>query len=148
MSERFEDRSNLDQLRDLQQELDTTEKKLIERDALLAAIVQNAHDAIIARDLESTIIVWNAAAERMYGWKAGEVIGKKIYIIIPDDRLTEHAEVIERAKRGESSGPFKTQRKTKDGRLVNIILSVSPIIARSGEVLGASAIEHEDFGNE
>jgi PAS domain S-box-containing protein len=139
MKERFEDRSNLDQLQDLQRRLQTS-------DALLSAIVQNAKDVIIARDLDSNVIVWNTAAEQLYGWTAEEMIGSSIYRIVPDDKKEEHREVIRRARLKQATGPIKTDRVGKNGRRIHIVLSVSPIISHDGEVLGASAIEHEDMG--
>jgi len=148
MDERFEDSSNLDKLKELQSELLVTEQELIKRDALLAAIVQSAQDAIIARDLTGTIIVWNKAAEDLYGWTAEEMIGDKIYKIIPDQQIEEHERFIDAIRHGQSTGPTKTVRRTKDGKLVHITLTVSPIIARNEEVIGASAIEHEIFDNE
>lgn len=145
--ERFEDSSNLDQLRDLQNRLETAEQEIVRRDALLAAIVENAHDAIIARDLSGKIIVWNHAAEELYGWRADEMIGTPIYRIIPREKVSEHDTFIDRVRQGEGTGPVRTKRITKDGKVVEIALSVSPIVARNGEILGASAIEHEDFTN-
>jgi PAS domain S-box-containing protein len=145
MSERLNDRSNLDKLQKLQRELETAERELAKRDALLAALVENASDSIIARDLDGRIIAWNKASEALYGWAAEEMIGQDIFRIVPKTRVEEHRGWIERAKEGLSTGPLKTERITKDGKLIPIVITVSPIVARNGEVLGASAIEHEDL---
>lgn len=148
MEDRFEDTSNLDRLRELRERLETAEQELVKRDALLAAIVENANDAIIARDLDSRVIAWNKAAERIYGYSAEEMIGSSIYRIVPEDRIKEHELWIEKAKRGKGTGPLRTLRCCKNGDLIPIVITVSPIIARNGEVLGASAIEHRDISHE
>lgn len=135
--------SNLDRLRELQERLEGVEQELVKRDALLAAIVSNAKDAIIARDLDGNIIAWNDGATRLYGWTAEEMIGKTIYRIIPQEKQREHERWIEAAKNGKGVGPLITERLTKDGRKIQINITVSPVVARNGEVLGASAIEHE-----
>jgi PAS domain S-box-containing protein len=138
---------NLERLRELQNRLETTEQELARRDALLAAIVQNAQDSIIARDLNGKIIAWNRASEELYGWTSEEMIGESIYKIIPPDKREEHEAWITSIKKGEAIGPLFTERCTKDGREVRVWITVSPIVARNGEVLGASAIEHEGFEN-
>lgn len=140
--ERLIDRSNLDKLHELQVALDTAEQELVKRDALLAAIVENASDAIIARDLRGNVIAWNKAAAALYGWTAEEMLGKPIYRIIPDDKLGEHDRWVERIRQGQAVDPITTCRVTKDGTRIDVIVSVSPVIARNGEVLGASAIDH------
>jgi two-component system sensor histidine kinase VicK len=141
------DKSNLEQLRELQDRLETTEQELTKRDALLAAIVQNAQDSIIARDLNGRIIAWNRASEELYGWTSEEMIGEPIYKIIPQERIEEHEAWIKSIKDGKAIGPLFTERITKDKRRVTVWITVSPIIARNGEVLGASAIEHEAHDN-
>ena len=145
MDERLDDRSNLDRLRVLQDSLESTEQELVIRDALLAAVVENAHDAIIARDLKGRIIVWNEAAERLYGYSAEEMIGGSIFKIIPEEKIAEHSTWIAAAKSGQGTGPLRTERLTRDGKRISIVISVSPVIARTGEVVGISAIEHEDI---
>lgn len=144
MSERLDDRSNLDKLQELQSQLETTERELAQRDALLAAIVEGATEAIIARDLDSRVIAWNHAAERMYGYSSEEMIGTPIYKIIPPEYREEHVQWMNDIQAGKNVGPVRTKRLAKDGREVSIIITVSPVIARNGEILGASAIEHED----
>jgi PAS domain S-box-containing protein len=148
MSDQLDDRSNLERLQELQAELETVEAELAKRDALLAAIVNSARDAIIARDLEGKVIAWNPAAEQMFGWKAEEIIGEPVYKIIPDDKVEEHQRWITAIRKGQHVEPFITERKHKDGKRIRVSVSVSPIIARNGEVLGASAIDHEISENE
>lgn len=145
MSERLDDRSNLDKLQVLQNQLETTERELAQRDALLAAIVEGAHDAIIARDLDSRIIAWNNAAEQMYGWTSEEMMGQPVYKIVPPEKREEHAQWMNDIQEGKTLGPLRTERMRKDGSRVKIVITVSPVVARNGEVLGASAIEHEDI---
>lgn len=142
MDERLEDRSNLDKLHDLQISLENTEQELVKRDALLAAIVENASDAIIARDLKGNVIAWNKAATDIYGFTAEEMLGQPIYKIIPDDKLGEHDRWVDAIRRGETIEPIRTERLTKNGDRIKVIVSVSPVIARNGEILGASAIDH------
>jgi PAS domain S-box-containing protein len=139
--------SNLERLRELQEKLDTAETELARRDALLAAIVKNAKDAIIARDLDGKVIAWNDAATELYGWTSAEMIGESIYRIIPNDLQSQHEEWIKAAENGRGVGPLYTERISKDGRRFSIWITVSPIVARNGEVLGASAIEHEGIEN-
>jgi PAS domain S-box-containing protein len=134
---------NLERLRELQDRLETTEQELVRRDALLAAIVQNAQDSIIARDLNGKIIAWNQASEQLYGWTSEEMIGESINKLIPPDKMKEHEAWIQSIKEGKPIGPLFTERCTKSGERVKVWITVSPIVARNGEVLGASAIEHE-----
>jgi PAS domain S-box-containing protein len=139
--------SNLKRLRELQSKLETAETELVRRDALLAAIVKNAKDAIIARDINGRIIAWNDAATELYGWTGAEMIGESIYRIIPEEKRKEHEKWIKEAQEGRGVGPLYTERVDKYGRKFSIWITVSPIIARNGEVLGASAIEHEGIPN-
>ncbi|HEU5192226.1 MAG TPA: ATP-binding protein [Methylomirabilota bacterium] len=111
--------------------------------ARLAAIVTNAEDAIISKTLEGRITSWNGAAERMFGYTEREVLGQPITIIIPKERLFEEDEIIRRLHLGQSIEHFETERITKDGRLIPIALTVSPIRARDGHVVGASKIARD-----
>jgi PAS domain S-box-containing protein len=115
-----------------------------ERIALrLAAIVESSDDAIIAKDLNSTITAWNAAAERLYGYRAEEAIGQSIRIVIPPDRQHEEDEFLARLRRGQTIRHFETVRLAKDGRLIEVSLTVSPIRTASGEIVGASKIARD-----
>ena len=108
--------------------------------AQVAAIVDSSFDAIISMTLDRRITSWNAAAERIYGHWADEAIGRSIEFIVPPERLTEFRIVYERLGRGESVEPFETERMTKDGRRLEIALSLSPIKNRLGTVVGFSGI--------
>jgi len=109
----------------------------------LAAIVESSDDAIVSKDLTGTIMSWNRAAERMFGYTAAEALGKSIRIIIPADRQSEEDEVLSRIGRGESIEHFETIRQRKDGTLLPISLTVSPIRDTSGRVVGASKIARD-----
>ena len=109
----------------------------------LAAIVASSDDAIISKDLNGTIITWNNGAERIFGYAAEEAIGKQISILIPPDRENEEPFIIERIRRGERVDHYDTIRVRKDGNLVHISLTVSPIKDASGRVIGASKIARD-----
>jgi PAS domain S-box-containing protein len=111
--------------------------------ARLAAIVASSDDAIVSKDLGGIIQTWNRGAERIFGYTAEEVIGRSITIIIPKDRLPEETEVLRRICQGESVDHFETVRCTKDGRLLDISLTVSPIFSRTGAIIGASKIARD-----
>lgn len=97
--------------------------------SLLSAIVQSSHDAIVSKTLDGIITSWNTAAERIFGYTAAETIGRSIRMIIPPERQTEEDYVLSLIRRGERIDHFETVRQTKDGRLVDISLTVSPIIS-------------------
>jgi PAS domain S-box-containing protein len=109
-------------------------------DAYLAAIVECSDDAIIRKDLRGIMGSFNAGAERMFGYTAAEAIGKSVKMLIPEDRLHEEETIIARLSRGERIDHYETQRLTKDGRLIEVSLTVSPIFNSEGKVAGASKI--------
>jgi PAS domain S-box-containing protein len=109
----------------------------------LSAIVSSSDDAIISKDLNGTITSWNAAAERMFGYRAEETIGQSIRLIIPSDRYTEEDEVLRKVRAGEAVEHYETVHRTRDGRPVDISLTVSPIKAADGTVIGASKIARD-----
>ena len=109
----------------------------------LAAIVESSDDAIISKDLNGTVTSWNQAAERVFGYTAAEMIGKSITTIVPHDRLAEETVVLRKIRRGEAVNHFETIRVRKDGTLVPISLTVSPIRARDGTIVGASKIARD-----
>jgi PAS domain S-box-containing protein len=111
--------------------------------ARLAAIVASSDDAIISKDLRGIIQTWNRGAERIFGYTADEVIGRSITIIIPEERLGEETEVLRRICAGESVDHFETVRRGKDGRFIDISLTVSPIADQSGRIVGASKIARD-----
>ena len=123
---------------------DITERKRAEHDALLlGAIVDSSDDAIISKNLDATITSWNKSAERLFGYTASETIGQPVTILIPPDRLDEEPRILDRLKRGERVDHFETVRKTKDGRLIDISLTISPVKDRRGNIIGASKIARD-----
>jgi PAS domain S-box-containing protein len=121
----------------------TDQKRAEESQARLAAIVQSSDDAIVSKSLDGIIRTWNVGAERIFGYSAEEAIGKHITLIIPDERLAEEDMVLGKIRRGEVVDHFDTVRRTKDGRLLNISLTVSPIRDAAGRIIGASKIARD-----
>lgn len=121
----------------------TEERRSEEVTRRLAAIVEWSDDAIISKDLNGIIMSWNDSARRIFGYYADEVIGKSITILIPPDRLAEEARILAFVRRGEPVHHYETIRVCKDGRLVEISLSVSPIKTADGRVIGASKIARD-----
>jgi PAS domain S-box-containing protein len=108
--------------------------------ARLAAIVDSADDVIVSKTLEGVITSWNRAAERLFGWTAAEAVGRHITLIVPPDRHAEEEQVLAKLRRGERVEHFETVRRSKDGRLVDVSITVSPVRDDSGRVVGASKI--------
>jgi PAS domain S-box-containing protein len=106
----------------------------------LAAIVESSDDAIIGKDLEGVITSWNQGAERIYGYKGEEVLGCQVSRNVPEDRIQELHEIMVRVARGERIEQLETKRITKDGRVLDVSLTISPIRNVSGSITGASAI--------
>jgi two-component system CheB/CheR fusion protein len=109
----------------------------------LAAIVESSEDAIIGKTLEGTILSWNAAAERIYGYPAAEVVGRSINLIYPPEQADELRSILERIRRDEHVAHFKTRRVSKDGRKIVVSVSISPVKDAAGVVVGASAIARD-----
>lgn len=123
---------------------DVTERRAAQAvRAYLAAIVESSEDAIIGKSLEGTILTWNAAAQDMYGYKVEEVKGRSSAVLVPANQSEELPQMYEKIKRGERIARFETVRVRKDGRLVNVSLSISPIRDSSGKVIGVSSIERD-----
>jgi len=123
---------------------DVTERKVAELAmARLAAIVESSDDAIIAIDLDGVIDSWNQGAERLYGYTAREAVGRPIATLIPPERSGEEKNLLERLRRGERIENFETVRRRKDGTLVDVSLTTSPVKNASGEVIGASKIARD-----
>jgi len=115
-----------------------------ERLALLSAIVDSSDDAIISKNLDAGIITsWNKSAERMFGYTAEEAIGQPITILLPPDRLPEEAEILSRLRRGERIDHIETIRMRKDGGLIDVSLTISPVRDEAGNIIGASKIARE-----
>jgi len=111
--------------------------------ALLAAIVASSDDAIISKTLDGNILTWNAGAERLFGYSAAEVIGRPITLLIPAERQDEEPALLARLRRGERIDHFETVRVAKDGRRMDISLTVSPIRDADGKVIGASKVARD-----
>jgi PAS domain S-box-containing protein len=111
--------------------------------ATLAAIVESADDAIVGKTLDGVITSWNRAAETMYGYTAAEAIGRHITLIIPRDRWAEEDEVLARIRRGERVDHFETVRVARDGRTIDVSLTMSPIIDSQGRIVGVSKIARD-----
>jgi PAS domain S-box-containing protein len=111
--------------------------------ARLAAIVTGAEDAIVSKTLEGVVTSWNPAAESMFGYTALEAVGRPISMIIPPDRMHEEYEILARLKRGERTEHFETVRLHKSGRLIPVSVTVSPVRAPDGRVIGASKIARD-----
>jgi len=110
---------------------------------ILASIVESSDDAIIAKDLHGTILAWNRGAERMYGYTAAEVIGKPISVLIPPEQPDELVGLTARVARGDRVDHYETVRMTKDGRRIDVSLSISPVRDGAGAVVGASTIARD-----
>ena len=108
-----------------------------------AAIIESSDDAILSKDLDGVILTWNAGAERLFGFTAEEAIGRPVTIIIPPDRLDEEPPILDKIRRGERIHHFETVRQRKDGSLVDISLTVSPIRDSDGRIVGASKIARD-----
>jgi len=106
----------------------------------LAAIVESSDDAIISKDLDGTILSWNTGAQRIFGYQADEAIGKPVTMLIPSDRLDEEPSILSRIRAGERIDHYETVRRHKDGTLLDISLTVSPVRNIQGEIVGASKI--------
>ncbi|HYV26265.1 MAG TPA: PAS domain S-box protein, partial [Candidatus Eisenbacteria bacterium] len=120
------------------------ERKRAEEDqAMLASIVSSSDDAIISKTLEARITSWNKGAERVFGYSAAEAVGREISIIIPSDRLTEEHDILQRIRRGEPIRHYHTVRLRKDGKLIDVSLSISPIRDATGTIIGASKIARD-----
>jgi PAS domain S-box-containing protein len=111
--------------------------------ALLAAVVDSADDAIISKTLTGQITSWNAAAERLFGYSAQEAIGQSVTMLIPADRQQEEVMILSRMRAGLRVEHFETVRRAKDGRLIDISLTVSPVRNDAGQVIGASKIARD-----
>jgi PAS domain S-box-containing protein len=109
----------------------------------LSAIIESSDDAIISKDLNGIITTWNQGAERIFGYSAEEAIGKPVQMLIPEDRPNEEPDILGRIRRGERIDHYDTIRRRKDGTLVNISLSISPIKDSEGHVVGASKIARD-----
>jgi PAS domain S-box-containing protein len=123
---------------------DVTERNRFEITAnRLAALVASSDDAIVGKDLNLIVTSWNFGAERIFGYSAEEMIGTSIMRLIPPDRLEEETEILSRIRRGQRLDPFETVRLAKDGRRLQLSMTISPIMDASGHVIGASKVARD-----
>jgi PAS domain S-box-containing protein len=109
----------------------------------LAAIVEFSDDAIVGKNLDGIVTSWNTGAERVFGYTAAEAVGQPITIVIPEDRQSEEREILTRIRRGEHTDHFETIRQRKDGTLIVVSLTVSPVRNAEGQIIGASKIARD-----
>jgi PAS domain S-box-containing protein len=121
----------------------TDRKRSEEASRRLAAIVESSDDAIVSKDLNGIITSWNSGAERLFGYGAHEAVKKPITIIIPPDRYHEEQQILDRIHAGDRVDHFDTVRRRKDGKLINVSITVSPIKHADGRVIGASKIARD-----
>jgi len=120
-----------------------TKPESIPLPALLTAIVEDSDDAIFSKTTDGIILTWNKAAEAMYGYRPDEIIGQNVSILLPPDRPNEVKEILERLQRGERLQHLETNRKTKDGRILSVSLTISPVRDANGNVIAASTIARD-----
>lgn len=124
--------------------VDITElRRSEETQARLAAIVESSEDAVIGKTLDGTITSWNQGAERLYGYRASEVVGMPITLLLPMGQPDEVPAALERLSRGERVDPFETHRRRKDGQLITVSLAISPVRDAAGRIVGVSAIARD-----
>jgi PAS domain S-box-containing protein len=122
----------------------TRERKVLnEVSSRLAAIVESSDDAIISKDLNGIITSWNQGAQRLFGYTEDEIIGQPVTTLMPPDRVNEEPGILERIRSGERIEHYETIRRAKDGRLLNISLTVSPIVDAQGRIVGASKVARD-----
>jgi PAS domain S-box-containing protein len=119
------------------------QRSLEKANRTLAAVVESSDDAIVSKDLDGIIATFNRGAERLFGYKAEEVVGRPVTILIPPDRQHEEPDILARIRRGESVEHYETVRRRKDGTLVDISLTVSPVKDDQGKIIGASKIARD-----
>ena len=123
---------------------DISERRQAEAASLrLAAIVESSNDAVVGKSLDGIVTSWNAAAERLFGYRAEEMIGQPILRLLPEDRQDEERMILERLRRGERVDHFETVRRTKDGRLLEMSVTISPLRDARGVIIGASKIARD-----
>ncbi len=111
--------------------------------AHLAAIVASSGDAIVSKSLDGIVQSWNAGAERLFGWSAEDIIGQSITKVIPPERLHEESDILARLARGERLTEIETERMHRDGHLIPVSLTISPVFDASGRIIGASKIARD-----
>jgi PAS domain S-box-containing protein len=127
----------------LRRESASEQQRHRERERLFSSVVESSNDAIITLALDGTITGWNPAAEQLFGYTAVEAIGEHIDLIAPPERLVELRGILERVARGETIAHHETTRKARDGRILAVSLSISPLRSISGEIIGAFKIARD-----
>ena len=127
----------------LEMDIDVTELKRAEAARALAAIVESSEDAIVSKNLDGVIRSWNRGAERLYGYSAGEMVGHSMAVLLPEDRRDELDRIVERIRNGESVEAYETARVTKDGRLIHVSLTASPVLDAAGKLTGVSMVARD-----
>jgi PAS domain S-box-containing protein len=122
---------------------DVTTRQLAEREQLLLAVVESSDDAIVTKSLDGTITGWNRAAELLFGYPAQDAIGRSIDIIVPVELRSEVREILSRIRKGEKVDHHETVRISKDGRKIDVSLSVSPLKSATGEIVGAAKVARD-----
>jgi PAS domain S-box-containing protein len=125
----------------------TEEIKQEELRSRLAAIVESTDDAIVSKDLDGIVQTWNKGAERIFGYTAEEMIGQPVHKLLPEDRRGEENLILDRLRKGQKIDHYETQRKRKDGTLVDVAVTVSPIRSMDGRVIGASKVARDISGS-
>lgn len=121
--------------------IDISERRHAEQDRQqMAALVESAEDAILSKNLDGIVRTWNPGAERMLGYRADQIIGKPVTLLIPENRLDEEVMIIEKIRSGQRVAHFETVRRRADGSPIEVSLTISPIVDRTGTVVGASKI--------
>jgi PAS domain S-box-containing protein len=124
--------------------LDLSERARAEQLARrLAAIVESSDDAILSKNLDGIIMSWNGGCERLFGYTAEEAVGRSVTMLIPEDRANEEPMILSRLRRGEKIDHYETVRRRKDGSLIDISLTVSPIKGPNGTIVGASKVARD-----
>jgi len=121
----------------------TGRKQAEESLARLASIVESSDDAIFSKSLDGIVMSWNRGAERLFGYSAFEIVGKSILLLFPSERVKEEAEILARISRGESVDHYETVRVRKDGRRIDISVTISPLRDAQGKIIGASKIARD-----
>ena len=124
-------------------ELQTPKVEAVPLQALLAAIVEDSDDAIFSKTTDGTILTWNKAAENMYGYRPDEIIGQNVSILLPPDRSDEVIKILERLRRGERIQHFETTRRAKNGKILQVQLTISPVRDGNGNIVAASTIARD-----
>jgi PAS domain S-box-containing protein len=123
---------------------DITERKQLEAASRrLAAIIESSGDAIVSKDLNGLVTSWNAGAERLFGYRAEEMIGKPVALLAAPDRIDEMPTILAKIRRGECVDHYETRRRRKDGQIIDVSLSISPVRDETGRIVGASKIARD-----